>query len=64
MSTPITNTDANGHLVTAGNGAMLSGTVQSVSNGQAVILLTEAYGPETVYVTINCANIRVQKLKQ
>jgi hypothetical protein len=63
MSIPITQTDANGHLVSVGNGAMLTGIVTNVSNGQATILLTEAYGPETISVTIACCDIRVQKLK-
>jgi hypothetical protein len=53
-----------GHVVVVGNGALLSGTVTNVSNGQATILLTEAYGPETVSVVTPVYNLRIQKLKQ
>jgi hypothetical protein len=63
MAAPTTNTDANGRLVSIGNGVQLSGVVQSVSNGVATILLTEAYGPETVTVRVSCCDIRQQKLK-
>jgi hypothetical protein len=63
MSDPSTNTDANGKLVNVGNGVVLTGTVSSVSNGQATILLTDAYAPESVSVTVPCASIRQQKSK-
>lgn len=63
MAAPTTNTDANGHVVAVGNGVQLSGVVQSVTNGTAVVLLTEAYGPETVSVSVACCDIRQQKQK-
>lgn len=62
MSVPL-YTDANGHVVAAGNGVLISGTVTAVNNGQATILLTDAYNPETISVTTPVYNIRVQKLK-
>lgn len=63
MSTPHTNLDANGHLVVVGNGVVLVGTVSSVTNGQATVLLTDAYSPETISVTTPCYNLRQQKAK-
>ena len=63
MADPTTNTDANGHVVVVGNGVMLTGMVQTVSNGVATVLLTDAYAAESVTVTVNCCNIRQQKIK-
>jgi len=66
MPAPTTLTDANGRLVVAGNGVVLTGVVQSVNSvtGVATIELTDAYLPESNIITTPCYNIRVQKLKQ
>lgn len=64
MSAPTTSTDANGHLVEAGNAAQLVGVVQSVDgSGNATITLSDAYGVAGVSVTVPCYNIRQQKIK-
>ena len=62
---PSTQTDANGKVVTVGNGVMLDGVVASINpaTGVATITLSDAYNVAGVSVNVACYNIREQKLK-
>ncbi len=59
-----TNTDANGKLVVAGNGAMISARITSVDGvGNATLLLSDAYDTLTsqrTSITVPCYTIREQ----